>query len=171
MSLIVETGSGSTTAESYISVAEADTYHAANGAPASWTAASTADKESALRQATAYLDDRYAYQWRGTRAHEEQALRWPRTAVYDDDGFYVSSSSIPERLGRAVAVVALALIDGTELYANQTNGGEVVEKSVTVGSIAITKVFAGSQSSQPTFPEARALLAGLIDPPGARLRG
>lgn len=170
MALEVETGSGSATAESYISVADADSYHSLNGNPSSWSGATTGEKESALRQATQYLDDKYQSRWRGERALSSQALRWPRVNVYDDDGFAVSSTSIPAKLKQAVAVVALEVIGGTSLFVTETAAGSLSAKRVKVGGIEIAKEFAGSQSSQPSFPKAAALLAGLISANGARYR-
>lgn len=74
MSLSVEDGTGLSTAESYVSVAECDTYATNNGLTA-WTG-TAAVKEVALRKATRYLDT--AFRWRGVRSTTTQALEWPR---------------------------------------------------------------------------------------------
>lgn len=54
MALIVEDGTGLADAESYLSVADADTYHADRNNEA-WQDYSTAEKEAALRKATQYI--------------------------------------------------------------------------------------------------------------------
>ena len=74
MALVVEDGTGLSTAESYISVADADTYHSDRG-NALWTG-TDAVKEEALRQATEYLDA--TYDWKGSISLTTQALNWPR---------------------------------------------------------------------------------------------
>ena len=51
MSLVVEDGTGKADAESYISVADADTYHSNRG-NTDWAALTTTEKEQLLRGAT-----------------------------------------------------------------------------------------------------------------------
>ena len=81
MAIIVEDGTGLTTAETFVSVADADAYHLAMN-NATWTGAE-AVKESALRRAAQYIDTRYRY--KGERKNLNQALEWPR-AFYESDG-------------------------------------------------------------------------------------
>jgi hypothetical protein len=160
---VVEEGTGLANAESYISVADADTYHTAQG-NAAWTGTTDA-KEQALRKATAYLDDKYAKRWRGNRANESQALRWPRIAVYDDDQFYVPSTSIPVKLKQACAVAAMESIGGLDLFVTETKtgSGDLTAKSVAVGPISFSKSFAGSTTSQPKIAKVEALLTSLLE--------
>lgn len=162
MTLIVETGSGSSTAESYLSVADADAFHAKAGDPAAWASATTTEKEIALRQATQYIDDRYARQWRGHRVQQAQALRWPRYGDADDDGFALDGTSIPQKLKDAVATVALEILGGASPFVTETTPGDLTAKSITVGSISISKSFAGAQGSQPKFAQALSMLTSLI---------
>ena len=98
--LNVESGSGASDSDSYVTVAECDAYHLAHGG-AAW--ALVADKEAALRMATIYLDT--AYRWRGTQVVASQALRWPRSGV-TVDGFDVSWSAVPEAVKRACCELA-----------------------------------------------------------------
>ena len=53
MTLVIEDGTGKSNAESYISVADADTYHSNRG-NTDWAALTTAEKERLLRIATDY---------------------------------------------------------------------------------------------------------------------
>lgn len=98
MSLTVEDGSGLANANGYVSVADADAYHAARGT-AAW--AGTSDvKGAAIVRATAYIDAAYRARFPGYRARRRlQSLEWPRvgacTYVPDDgrsDGFYFGSA-------------------------------------------------------------------------------
>lgn len=61
--------------DSYVSLVEADTYHAAYG-HADWSTKPEAERETALRGATQYLDARYRF--RSEPDQPQQALAWPR---------------------------------------------------------------------------------------------
>ena len=80
MSLIVEDGTGKSDAESYISVADADTYHSKRGNTA-WAALATETKEVLLRKAADYMVQVYRTQWAGARKFDNQGLDWPRYDV------------------------------------------------------------------------------------------
>lgn len=84
MTLIVETGTGDSAAESYISVADADTYHDKFG-NASWALLDDTFKEGFLRQATFFMLGRYRMRWLGRRVLITQALDWPRVGVVLED--------------------------------------------------------------------------------------
>lgn len=102
MALIVEDGTGMSTAESFASVAAADTRLAALG-NTNWADLTTTEKEQALRRATAYMEQAYRQNWQGTRVNSTQALSWPRSWA-TVDGYAVAADSVP-------AVIANACID------------------------------------------------------------
>jgi len=81
MALTVEDGTVVAGAESYITVAAADTYFSNRG-NAAWAALTTAQKEEALRRATDYMIQAYRSRWKGFRKDGTQALDWPRSFVY-----------------------------------------------------------------------------------------
>jgi len=101
MALVVEDGTGKSNAESYLSVADCDTYHT-NMGNTGWAGDATV-KEVALRKATKFLDNKFRLRWKGTRTNEDQALAWPRSNVEDIDGFYYDSDGIPQTLKDATA--------------------------------------------------------------------
>lgn len=104
MALTVETGSGSATADALISLAACGAYHLARG-NAGWTGAD-ADKESAIRRASAVLS--MAYPWAGMRSHgRSQALAWPRAGVVDREGYGILATEIPVEIVSACAEIAL----------------------------------------------------------------
>lgn len=104
MSLVVEDGSIVAGAESYVSVADADTYWTARG-NTDWTGLTTAQKEQHLRIATARLDKRY--RWLGTHTNETtQVLEWPRYLIEDHRGRWYDSDEIPQPLKDAVCELA-----------------------------------------------------------------
>lgn len=148
MALDVETGSGNAKAESYCSVADANTYHAARG-NAAWDAlASDTVREQCLRRATAYMGQSYRLRWAGMRATNAQALDWPRAWVPKPDapsaygawaGYYLSTT-VPLEVVRACAEMALRAAAG-DLAADL--GQTVTER--TIGPIT-TKYAPGSQA-------------------------
>lgn len=109
MTLVVENGTGLSTAESYISVADASTRHTNFGNTA-WTG-SDAVKEAALRQATAYMLQAYRLRWQGLRKTVGQALDWPRYDVLVD-GFAVDTESVPAEVKNACADLAVKALAG-----------------------------------------------------------
>lgn len=139
MTIIVETGEGLSTAESYCTVAFATTYFS-NIGNASWAAlASDAVREQSLRKAVAFMLGRYRARWAGTRKSTTQALDWPRSLVpikdapdlYGGSDSYYDDASVPTSVKEACASLALRAASAT-LLADQTR----TKKSVTVGPIS-----------------------------------
>ena len=84
MALIVEDGTGTLVSESYVSVANADIYHA-NFGNTSWASATESAKEIALRIATVYIDTYYEFS--GEKRYYNQRLLWPRYGYADYEVF------------------------------------------------------------------------------------
>lgn len=121
MALVVEDGSGLSTAESYVSVADADTRRTNLGSDAAWTAATTAAKEAALRKATEYLEQAYRNRWQGYRQTTTQALSWPRNSVVIDINTQIATDIVPVEVRNACADLALKALSET-LAADLTRG-------------------------------------------------
>ena len=131
MSIVTETGSGSATAETYISKDDADTYHAARGND-TWATITTAQKEQALRRATEWMTQAFTSRWQGERAYPlVQALDWPRVGV-TVNSVSVDYDIVPETIERACAEMALRAAAGP-LLDDLTQG----VTSETVGPIQV----------------------------------
>lgn len=173
MALIVEDGTGLATAESYVSESDADTYvskylRAANTNRVAWEAATSANKEIALRQATAWLDITYREIWKGRRVREEQALAWPRYSVVDEDGFAIDSDVVPQVLKDACAEMATRGV-GEDLFADvSAPSGSVVKERNKVGPLETEVEYAGSSSQQKAYVKASEMLRGLLESWGSR---
>ena len=102
---------GAANADSYASVAEADAYHAARPFSDTWTAATTAVKESALLQACILLDS--CFVWTGVAVDGVQALCWPRTGMLTRNGYAITG--IPMALKYAQAEWARQLLAADRL--------------------------------------------------------
>lgn len=98
MSLIHEDGTGVVNAESYISVADADTYFT-DRSELTWMDLDVAVKEASLRKATDYIELRYAERFRSSPLTTTQSLSFPRY----DFGYGV----LPATLKKACAEYAL----------------------------------------------------------------
>lgn len=109
MALIVEDGSGLSTAESFASVAFANTYHTNRG-NALWTG-TDAVKEAALRKATDYIQAKYHDRWDGFRMTDSQALDWPRDYVVRSSALtgtvYWPNNAVPNDVALATCILAL----------------------------------------------------------------
>ena len=136
MSLVTETGTGDSTAESLCSVAFADALHSDRGNTA-WAALTTAVKEQSLRKATDYMAQAYGSRWAGYRMTATQALEWPRSYVPRipsmTGDLYYADDAVPVEVQRACAELALRAASG-DLLADLTQG--VVSEQI--GSIVTT---------------------------------
>lgn len=144
MALIVETGSNVVGAESYLSVSDADTYHANRG-NAAWAALTTTETEQALRKATDYMQT-YRKRWKGYRSYATQPLDWPRRTILIDDSVlnsWIPYDSIPTEIKNACAELALRAAAG-ELAPDL----ERAVASETVGPISTTYVQGAPQYTQ-----------------------
>ena len=168
MAIIVETGEIVPNAESYVSVAECDLYHANRG-NSLWTGIDSV-KESALRKAVAYLDGNYRSRWKGDRvSFGTQALEWPRYNVEVPGGGlfgfaafnnWLPSDSIPQRLKDAQCELALRALTA-ELAADAT--GNIKREKVDVLE---TEYFANSVPKQ-VYTIVDQLLSDYITPLGS----
>lgn len=167
MPLIVEDGTSLTDADSYLSVADADAYHAAHGNPSAWSSASMTAKENALRSATDYLDVRYNGRWDGRKKTQEQSLAWPRCGAYDAEDYLVDDNVVPIVVKSATAEAALRALSETLMPDIAAPGASVASESVRVGSIQESISYVGGgKSSTNRYPKIDRLLVGLITAPG-----
>ena len=151
MALTVENGTGLATAESYLSVVDADAYHSSRGtAEASWVGLDEDVKEQCLRRATDFMLQMYRGAWKGVAVKPDtQALDWPRYSVYPNESvlYALSSTTVPTEVKRACAELAVRANAGT-LTADVAPTGAVL--SETVGPIAVTYAQAATLQTRYT---------------------
>jgi hypothetical protein len=168
MANIVEDGTGKVDANAYASVADANAYFASYGEPTGWRVQDV-EREEAMRQATEYLDKRYAGRWEGTKVTSTQALSWPRGGVFDDSNYALAQNVIPEKLKRATYKVAIRYLNlkalGEDLMPDIDEPGGIQSESLNIGgAISESITYAGSKSMTRRFPEVDALVADFIGP-------
>ncbi len=147
---VVETGSGSTTANSYLSVDDADQYFENYGNTSTWTALDAADKEQALRFGTQFLETRFAAQWLGRKANKTQALAWPRCGIHVD-GYLLDDASLPQKLKDATAEAALRYLTDGELFPDVDNPGSVQREKVAADGAEVETAYFEPGQSQIAF--------------------
>ena len=116
MALILVATAGAANANTYATLAEANTYHTELRLHSEtlWKAKTTDEKNRALAWATKLIDENFDFN--GVPSYEDQALRWPRTNVYTIDGDEIDYETIPQFLKNATAEFAYFLLieDRTE---------------------------------------------------------
>lgn len=108
MALVLDTTVGGSQANAYLSRAEANAYFDTRLYASAWTGATDAVKDAAIVWATRLLDR--MVEWEGGVWSTTQALRWPRSYVYDADGKMLTSDVIPRQVKEATAELAIWLI-------------------------------------------------------------
>lgn len=135
MSLIVEDGSGVVAAASYVAVVTADAYYTARPQLAlsvTWAAATDANKEGALREASAFCDAVYGEFYIGRRMGYVQGLLWPRTDALDAGGYELPA--VPPELVSAVCELAGRAVS-SPLAVDVDRGGEIKRISKALGPL------------------------------------
>ena len=149
LTLIKEDGTGKPDANSYAAVADGDAFHDGHLYASDWTGASTTTKEAALVMATRLIDA--YYQFRGFKAHDTQALQWPREFARDDDASdsagslglvaiwrrdeYFASDAVPTTVLNAAIETARELIKADR---TEDPAGEGLVSLALTGTLAMT---------------------------------
>ena len=179
MAVTIDATAGGANANSYITLAEADTFVEAmisSSDVSKWTTGNDDTRNRALTAAAERLDrERFL----GARATDTQARQWPRTGVRKPDtyvntyatGFpfrisddYYTDTEIPDQVKRAQIELAVYLknnVDGISL------GGLEDFKSVKIGSLQVTPDKTGAIGADRVPPMFERYLTGLrISGPG-----
>jgi hypothetical protein len=128
--LFVEDGSGMPTANTYVSLSDANAYFATRLYAENWLAATVDAQVKALVTAAFTLDKGFI--WRGNKYIRTSNLMWPRTWVVDSDNTqaffpqitrpnYLPANEIPVRVKRAqmeLALRCLGTFAATQLSGN-----------------------------------------------------
>ena len=171
MPLAITATVGSATANSYVTVADADAYLDARLNASEWTTATADTRARALVEAQAELQ---TLAWVGTRTDAVQALAWPREYAINPDApsdadldllpepTYLDNE-IPLRVQHAQIELAFQFVKAgtTDLAMPLANEGIV---SKTVGPLSTTWAHPGLRPTRglARFPRVMNLLAPLL---------
>lgn len=137
---------GAANANSYVTVAEADSYFGDAFGKSLWAPASS-DQRSALVITASRTLDQYI-EWAGQKATEYQAMEWPRSGVYDRFGKMYDDDVVPTTVKYATFELAYYILENGGLsFSNQTID------TVKVGSIEVDFTPRSVDSGIPKFIE------------------
>ena len=128
----------------------------------SWNAATTANKEIALRRATEWIDITFRERWKGRRNEEEQSLAWPRFSVIDSDGFAVDSDVVPPDVKYATAEMAVRAITSDLFVIDSAPSGAIKRTRDKVGPLETEIEYAGSASQRRKYDQVERMLRHLL---------
>jgi len=129
--MTIDATAGGATSDSFATVAEANSYHNSRLHNDEWFNSPLDTREKALKWATRMLDN---LSWKGQKTATTQALKWPRTYVYNDNGDQLAVDEIPSFLIAATSEYAWELIKSDREVDSDSKGisevwaGEVVVK-------------------------------------------
>lgn len=170
MAIIVEDGTKVAGANSFILVADCKTYLDLRG-ETEWGLLVATITEPALIKATDFLEQRYRLKWKGEKKTKTQVLSWPRKDVTDEDGFQLTSTTIPQELIDAQCLLALRAVDAEGELVNLTTDvtqDNLVKKSKDVLDVLETEREYFQQISQTFYQEVDDLLLPWLDSVGIR---
>ena len=119
-------------ANSYVTLAEADTYFETVPDSSTWTDKTDDQKTRALISATRWID---ALSFYGDRCTETQALKWPRED-YKVDGIKLVCTLIPQQVKVATYELARAFANDTDSITG-TNGTTGLYDEVELGELKV----------------------------------
>ena len=179
MAVTIDATAGGASANSYMTLTQANAYVEAMISSADVTAWSTGTDDTRNRALTAAAQRLDRERFIGARATDTQALQWPRTGVRKPDtyvntyatGFpfrisedYFTDTEIPDQIKRAQIELAVYLKNNVE---GISLGGLEDFKNVKIGSLDVTPDKTGAIGADRVPPMFERYLTGLrISGPG-----
>jgi hypothetical protein len=129
MAITIIATPGASNANSYCTLAEANTYHDESRyhSKETWLEFSSSDRSRGLIWATRLLDEMVT--WHGSIVDSSAALRWPRYNVWHEDGYMITQTDVPQFVKDATSEFAYHLLqeDRTLETNRDTIGYEVIQ--------------------------------------------
>ncbi len=144
--MIVETGTGISNSNSYVSLVDADAYHLLYD-HTDW-AGDDSLKETALILATQAVDLLYGDRYQSLKIYQNGTeLLFPRFPFVDTYG-NLHSASIPQVLKNAVCEIALMHLNGDDIIPSFNNDGSLSEKTVIIDTLEFTDKYRNSVQTE-----------------------
>jgi len=139
MAFTVEDGTIVANANAYITVAEAEAFHADRDS-SRWVG-NDAIKEAAIVRATDYFEQVYGHRVAGCIEDDDQVLTFPRSLLYDRDGRLVEG--IPDKLKSGISELAAEALAAPLYNEVETNdqGLRIKRKYEKVGPLEEEMVY------------------------------
>ena len=155
MALVIDATLNGANSNSYVTLAEANTYFDSRLHVATWTAATDDDKNRALVMATRRIDQEDFY---GDRETTTQALKFARINIGYLDGILLDST-IPLMLKEAVYELAIHLLS-TDMSQPSVDTGAISEAKV--GSIAVKYAIDRNDNVSTSYDELPPFVESLL---------
>ena len=162
MPVVINATAGDPSANSYVLLSEANTYHIGRLNSDDWDNADDDTKNRALVTATRLLDEHI--EWDGYLSTNTQALQWPRVYMNTDrrllvwppgsqpfdwwNAYYIDPTIIPQRLKEATAEFARQLI-----VADRTADDDLSRKQITGITAGAVKLEFKGYSTPQVIPD------------------
>jgi hypothetical protein len=127
----------------YLDQTDATTYFANSFNAAAWATLTAAEKDTALAEATRWLE---TLCWKGEKCDPAQPLAWPRKIDGTGCCAAVTCTTLPPALIQAAAELALALHQNKTAMIGGGSGGQVI-KSAQLGSMSVEYFEGGAGSA------------------------
>lgn len=127
---------------SYVTIAEADTYLADSARAGAWAFLGTAQKTSALITAARMME---TVTWQGTKTNSSQALAWPRAGVIDRYGNAVDSVAVPNDIKNGQIELAFDLSQDPTIATKENSGSNVASVGAGSANVSFFRPVAGSR--------------------------
>jgi hypothetical protein len=156
--LIVEDGTGLSTANAYVSVDDCAAYCTDRGL--AFGASPTVTGEQAIIRASTAIDAIYRDRFPGNkRKGRAQAMEWPRSSAFDNSSELIADDEIPIEIIQAVCEAAIReLAEPGSMMPDLERGGGV--RRLKAGSVEIE--YGANALNQTTFTAIGNLLSGLL---------
>lgn len=132
MAAVIDATLGGASANSYVTLADADAYFETTPDSTNWDDKTNDQKNRALISATRWID---ALSFYGDRCSETQALKWPRED-YKVDGIELACTLIPVGIEVATYELARALANDTDAITGNT-GTTGIYDEVELGELKV----------------------------------
>lgn len=154
MTIIVEDGTGLSTAETYITVAEFKAYCDARGH--SYSGYTDLQIEQAMRRAATYINSLNYY---GSVVSDDQGMAWPRRYLTN-----IESNVVPRQIKWAQAEATLReLASPGAMFPDLERGGQIIQKTESVdGVVSESVTYAAGASASTVFTIIDRMLAGFL---------
>ena len=146
----------------YATVEQANEYFETHyGVASEWEYIEDDEKLQLLNRATLAIDSRFGRSFRGDILTDEQPNLFPRTEFTDGDGRKVPEGTIPVRLIRATAELALLASQDADVFGSENRTG-IQSESVTAGSVSTTVSYTNNGSFNDETGLVSVMLAPLL---------
>lgn len=176
ITLVVEDGTGLANANTYISLADANTYFTNQGTQGAAWAAPDELKNEYLVNATTALDAVFGRDYISyLRASDTtvQSLLWPRENVWDRHNRRIPAGGIPQEVKDAQCEMALLLQSGVDLFPEGDPNNNLLSESVSIGEISQSYTLqkqASEQAQYENFRKVELILWPILKPKRRKMR-